>query len=166
MCSVAYAFSFLVLLLLIGIGCAPAPTPVPPTAPATATQPSPTATQPRPTATLPPPTYTPVANTTASQLIGSWAYIQGDQKREINLLADGTWYLRVNENRENDGVYMVTGDQFSITDNQNRRDSCRPSDNPGVYQWTLDGKKLSLTAVNELCMQRKGVLADPRWARQ
>ncbi len=164
--GVVPTFSVLVLLFLIGMGCAPAPTPAPPTAPATATQPSPTATQPRPTATLPPPTYTPVANTTASQLIGSWAYVQGGQTREVNLLADGTWYFSVNGYRDNDGVYTTAGDQLLITDNQNKRDSCRPNENPGVYQWTLDGNKLALAAVNDLCMQRKGVLSDPRWTRQ
>ncbi len=161
------------ILLVIGIlgaGCAPAPTPT--AAPtATALPPSPTAIPSTPTIsaaiTLPPANpwmtpgalpqsaYTPVPNTTAPNLVGTYAYSMKEgfeiPKRTLTLLADGTWSTTRGGAKGDNGVYRVTGNQISFIDYDDRSMTCPPSQEPGVYKWELDGATMTLTPVNDPC---------------
>jgi hypothetical protein len=146
-------------LFTVVVSCtltAPMATPAPPTPPPTATG-------------IPlPPTYTPVANTTAPQLVGAWVYITPQKQQwELDLLADGTWHFKLNNYELLNGVYTVKGDQFLMTDNQDKGDSCPPDTNPGVYKWAVDGKALTLTLINDTCKSRNGTWSVvDRWMRQ
>lgn len=48
--------------------------------------------------------------------------------------------------------YASTADQLKVTDKEGEM-ACgnQPGLETGIYQWTLDGKKLTLTAVEDKC---------------
>lgn len=66
---------------------------------------------------------------------------------ELTFNEDGTWFIRW----QNNGSFTVNGNQVTFVDEDNRSDSCPPDQEPGVYEWTLEGQTLTFTLVSDPC---------------
>lgn len=93
-----------------------------------------------------------------SRFIGKWewAFTEGGR---VNLTLDGK--VKV------EGQYTSTADQLKITDEKGEiACSNRPGSETGTYKWTLEGKKLTLTAVEDKCEGRRSFLTRVPWSKE
>jgi hypothetical protein len=73
----------------------------------------------------------------------------------VTFNSDGTFFIMVSGRRENHGTYTINGNQITIIDEDDQTDSCPASQEPGVYQWTLNDNMLTFTKVNDTCTTRR-----------
>ncbi len=122
---------------------APTETQAPPASPIPTV--APTETQAPPASPIP--TITPTAPAAdASALVGRF-FFAGDSERVLDLAPDGSAYWPGNYWPDNYGSYTVSGNQVTFVDGLN----CTK---PGIYEWLLDGTRLTLKAVADPCAMR------------
>jgi sugar lactone lactonase YvrE len=98
---------------------------------------------PAPASTAQPPTSAPMPTSEAPGLVGTFT----NSGEELTFNEDGTWFIR----RQNNGSFTVSGKQVTLIDEDNKSDSCPPSQEPGVYEWTLEAQTLTFILVNDSC---------------
>lgn len=86
---------------------------------------------------------------------GRWDLALGDDNR-FTVLRDGEVVV--------EGQYVVKEDQLEFT-NEKGPLACLTGQASGIYGWSLDGKTLTLTLIEDVCEGRKAVLAAHPFSR-
>jgi hypothetical protein len=95
--------------------------------------------------------------------LGAYVNDKTPMGRDVLTLANGGQYTEnVGTEWHFTGTWKVTGDQIELTQTSGAAD-CNVL---GVYKWALNGKALSLTAVQDPCVPRLGNYTSGAFTRQ
>lgn len=86
------------------------------------------------------------------------------ENKRLVLGIDGRYQKMERGLRGAGGTYVVDGDLVRFTDRKTSPSSCASTQDPGVYRWELDNDSLTLTAVDDPCLDRRSFL-ERRWSK-
>jgi WD40 repeat protein len=84
----------------------------------------------------------------------------------ITFANDGSYAVFSHGQQLTEAMYKVTQNQLTITDNTRCIQLYGPNAATGTYTWMLEGKMLTLKAVQDICLDQKLVLSTHPWVKQ